>query len=805
MVNRFRQAFGLNRNVTLANYRFRSLRQGPEEDFDKFVIRVKQEVKNCSFNCTSPTCTASQTMIRDQILIGTTDDSLREKALAEQMDLNNVVDNGRMLEAAHRGATKLKIKQEPGVSGVNRTKPGKYSKKGRQQKDFKGAEKESKCKACSSFRCTDRRKCPARKATCFTCGKTGHFSNAAYCKGPEKPKKSKKKARKVSEDSEASTSSSSPSSQEDTDTEEDKAEKKPDKKEGKSRRIYSAISSIRKVAGRRVPRARQTQNRYQLRVIINERIAPVYCDTGADISICSYKTAKKLKLNLQDTKMRIRPYGSRAMDCKAEYTGTIRHKDNSVNATIYVLKQKVETLLSGPVCEALGIIQFNGPAIRAVQQEPQSDEHSPEKVSLISKFPTIFKGLGKLKNHQVKLYINDSIRPVAEPARQVPYHLIKKRNEALDKLQQEGVIEEHVGPADWVSNIVLTPKDNNETRVTLDMRQVNKAIQSTKLPIPRPEQVSSQLAGYKVFSKLDFKSAFYQLELDEESRHLTVFHGNGKLMRFRRLIMGASPASGELSKALSPLFKDIKHAYLIQDDLIVAGNTQEQHDKALHKVCKAIEKSGMTLNAEKCIISKAEVPWWGLVISSRGISPDPKKVEAVKQMTPPSNKEEVTSLICMLQSSGYTKDFVIGLAEKTKHMRKLLKKNAKFKWNSQCDKEFNLLKEEFYKDILMRHYDPSLETFIEVDASRHGLSAILMQGEDRHIVAVASRSTTPVESKYAQLDLEALAVDYGLSRFRFYTLGADKVKILTDHKPLIPIFRNTRAGSVRSSRIKLRH
>ena len=88
----------------------------------------------------------------------------------------------------------------------------------------------------------------------------------------------------------------------------------------------------------------------------------------------------------------------------------------------------------------------------------------------------------------------------------------------------------------------------------------------------------------------------------------------------------------------------------------------------------------------------------------------------------------------------------------------------------------------------MRHYDPELQTFIEVDASRDGLSALLLQGEDKHIVAVASRATTPTEKRYGQLDLESLAVDFGLRRFRFYTLGGPKVTVLTDHKPLVSIF-----------------
>ena len=108
----------------------------------------------------------------------------------------------------------------------------------------------------------------------------------------------------------------------------------------------------------------------------------------------------------------------------------------------------------------------------------------------------------------------------------------------------------------------------------------------------------------------------------------------------------------------------------------------------------------------------------------------------------------------------------------------------------------------------MTHFDASKKTYIQVDAHRSGLSAILMQGESpdkAKPVACASRATTNVEQRYPQLDLEALAVDFGLRRFRYYCAGGPNVTKITDDKPLLGVFGNTRKGSIRSDRIKLRH
>ena len=102
-------------------------------------------------------------------------------------------------------------------------------------------------------------------------------------------------------------------------------------------------------------------------------------------------------------------------------------------------------------------------------------------------------------------------------------------------------------------------------------------MQSSNQSIPRHEDIKSQLSGCKVFSKLDFKSAFWQLELDEDSRYLTVFHLNDRLYRYKRLTMGLKPSQGELNAALRPIFAQIDNVYLIHDDLIIATSNDEDH------------------------------------------------------------------------------------------------------------------------------------------------------------------------------------------------------------------------------------
>ena len=195
-----------------------------------------------------------------------------------------------------------------------------------------------------------------------------------------------------------------------------------------------------------------------------------------------------------------------------------------------------------------------------------------------------------------------------------------------------------------------------------------------------------------------------------------------------------------------------------------------------------------------------------MTVTKNGIKPDPSKVEALKNAGRPRSKEEVMSFLCFVQSFF---DFIPNLSRKTVHLRMLTKKHACFKWTKECRKEFNELKYSICEDTLLHYFDTSLPTFIFVDAHKTGISAILTQGKDTDScqpVAFASRATKNEERRYPQLDLEALAIDFGLRRFRLYVVGAPEINtVVTDYKPLISIFANTRTGSTRTDRIKLRH
>ena len=125
----------------------------------------------------------------------------------------------------------------------------------------------------------------------------------------------------------------------------------------------------------------------------------------------------------------------------------------------------------------------------------------------------------------------------------------------------------------------------------------------------------------------------------------------------------------------------------------------------------------------------------------------------------------------------------------------LTKKNIPWLWKHKYGTIFDDLKTELISPKVMSCYDPSFNSLIITDACPVGISAILLQQSSHSIyciIAYSSRTLTPTEQNYSQLERECLAIVHACEKFRVYVLGGH-FEIITDHKPLVHLFTNAQS------------
>jgi hypothetical protein len=283
-----------------------------------------------------------------------------------------------------------------------------------------------------------------------------------------------------------------------------------------------------------------------------------------------------------------------------------------------------------------------------------------------------------------------------------------------------------------------------------------------------------------VFSLFDARAGFWQVKLDQESSMLTTFITPYGRYRYLRVPFGLNCAPEAFQMAIEKVFADIEPISPYFDDILVATPNTQEHCIHLRKMLEAARKGNLKLNSDKMSVAVDKVRYLGHMLTENGIQADPQKLHAITNYPTPESREDLMRFLGM---ATYLLKFVPNFSQKTACLRQLLKKGIEFVWDSNAQKCFNELKQVFVQPPVLKYFARELPIVLSVDASSHGLGAVLLQNEMP--VAFASVSLNETQSKtYSQIEKELLAITFALEKFHYYVYGRS-VEVQTDHKPLL--------------------
>ena len=362
-----------------------------------------------------------------------------------------------------------------------------------------------------------------------------------------------------------------------------------------------------------------------------------------------------------------------------------------------------------------------------------------------------------------------------------------------------GVIKRVHEPTDWVSSLVYSRKANGKIRICLDPKDLNLAIKRPHYATRTLDEVTHHLGGARVFSKLDARSGYWSVHLDQPSSLLTTFNSPFGRYRFLRLPFGLNLSQDVFQERMDRILEYCPGTIGIADDVGVFGKDEQQHDENLRHLMKTASQHGLVFNETKCSIKTDSLTFFGLHFDKDGVHPDPERVKSIQQMTSPDSPQALREFLGIATYMGpFTKD----LAHHATPLRELLKKDVDYQWSPTYEKIFNNVKDRICAQTTLSYYDPKKKTTVQVDASGRGLGATLLQ--DDKPIAFASKTLSPAETRYANIEREMLAVVFGCERFHNYVF-ATRFIVQSDHKPLEMITRkNLFAAPTRLQRMLLR-
>ena len=387
---------------------------------------------------------------------------------------------------------------------------------------------------------------------------------------------------------------------------------------------------------------------------------------------------------------------------------------------------------------------------------------SDSKEDLQRQYPECFEGIGKFRE-TFRITLDPTVTPVVHAPRRCPIHIKDDVQNELQKMEQLGVIEKVEEPTDWVSSIVYTRKANGKLRICLDPKDLNTAIKRPHYPTPTLDEITHKLAGAVIFSKLDARHGYWSVPLHDESKLLTTFNSPFGRFCFRRLPFGLNLSQDVFQERMDCILEKCPGTISIADDVGVFGKTKAEHDKHVHNLMRVAQQHGLVFNIGKCEISQPSMTFFGLKFGAEGVRPDPGRIKAIQQLKAPQN---VTQLQEFLGIATYMSPFIPNLSQQTANLRDLVKKDVDFIWTASHNAVFETTKEIICRQITLAYFDPQAESVVQVDASSRGLGAVLVQ--NGRPIALASKSLSDCEQRYANIEREMLAVVFGCARFHTY-------------------------------------
>ncbi|KAJ8337405.1 hypothetical protein SKAU_G00386250 [Synaphobranchus kaupii] len=280
---------------------------------------------------------------------------------------------------------------------------------------------------------------------------------------------------------------------------------------------------------------------------------------------------------------------------------------------------------------------------------------------------------------------------------------------------------------------MVVQKRTGGIRLCVDLREPNKAVVIDSHPLPPIEEVFTELKGAKMFSTIDLQNAYHQVSLHHDSRDLTAFITHDGLFRFTRVPFGLASTPSAFQKMMTLAGQEGVQCYL--DDIIVYGETPEEHETRLQAVLHRLHNSGLKLN------------------------------------------------------------FIPNYATVEEPLRTLLRKSTEYCWTDAAQKSFMLVKELITSSPALALFDLSSPTIVTTDASDYGIGAVLTQlhGDNEKTVAFASRTLSDCERKYSTVEKEALGCLWATEKWRTYLWGR-QFTLRTDHSPLTTLLSTKGLG-----------
>ncbi|WVZ63572.1 hypothetical protein U9M48_013195 [Paspalum notatum var. saurae] len=346
-----------------------------------------------------------------------------------------------------------------------------------------------------------------------------------------------------------------------------------------------------------------------------------------------------------------------------------------------------------------------------------------KKISVVCDFPNVFSeelsGLPPDRDVEFKI----DLVPGTAPISRRPYRMAPDELKGLKTQLQEQLDKEFIRPSSspWGCPALFVEKDQGGKRLCVDYRPLNAVTVKNKYPLPHIDILFDQLAGARVFSKIDLRSGYYQIKITEEDIPKTAFSTRYGLYEYLAMSFGLTNALAFFIYMMNSVFKNEldKFVVVFLDDILIYSKNEKEYEEHLRIVLTRLREHKLYVKFSKCAFWLKEVGFLGHILSEKGVAVDPSKVECVLNCKQPDTITEIWSFLGL---AGYYHHFIKDFSRTAKPMASLTKKNARYSWSPNCEEAFQSLKKSLTIAPLLAQPDVTKPFEVYCGSSSNGLA-----------------------------------------------------------------------------------
>ncbi len=345
----------------------------------------------------------------------------------------------------------------------------------------------------------------------------------------------------------------------------------------------------------------------------------------------------------------------------------------------------------------------------------------------------------------------------------------------------------------YVSLILFIEKKDDSLHFCIDYRKLNALIKRNRYSLSLIDETFIHIQESKYLTWLNIIVAFNKLRMHSDSKDLTIFIIFFNLYKYHVMLFKLINESAFYQHYMNDVLFKYLHQFcqIYLDDIIIYSKILKKHKRHVRLILNRLREADLQIDINKCEFHVQKTIFLELLILIKELKMNSWKIQAVVEWSTLNN---LTQIQFFIDFCNFYRRFIKNFSKIVHFMIQLTQKKIIFEWNEICQTTFDYMKRRMTETSILRHFDQTRETILEINSFNYVNDEVLSQYNDEevlHSIVFYSKNMSSAECNYEIYDKELLIIIWAFEHWWLELKLTDiSIKMFIDHQALILLMKD---------------